>query len=113
MKAELGFDDSTLPERLLIEQVLLCWLRLSLLEREQAQALTSRLPYAYLNHLQAATTQAQRRYTNAISSLARVRRLLTFHVITSANSHYGEHSRTFEGASANLMVEPPVPSALE
>jgi hypothetical protein len=76
MKAELGFETSSLPERLLIEQVLLCWLRLSLLEREQARALSVQQPYAYLNHLQTATTQAQRRYTNAISSLARVRRLL-------------------------------------
>jgi len=76
MRAEMGFDGSTLPERLLIEQVLLCWLRLSLLERQQTRALESNQPYAYLYYLQTATTQAQRRYTNAINSLARVRRLL-------------------------------------
>ena len=76
MRAELGFEGSSLPERLLIEQVLLCWLRLSLLEKEQTRALGSSQPYAYLYYLQTATTQAQRRYTNAINSLARVRRLL-------------------------------------
>ncbi len=76
MRAEMGFENSTLPERLLIEQVLLCWLRLSLLEREQTQALEASQSYVYLNYLERATTQAQRRYTNAISSLVRVRRLL-------------------------------------
>ena len=76
MKAELGFESSSLPERLLIEQVLLCWLRLSRLEQEQNRAERGGQPYAYLHYLQTATTQAQRRYTNAISSLARVRRLL-------------------------------------
>jgi hypothetical protein len=76
MRAELGYEGSSLPERLLIEQVLLCWLRLSLLERQQTRALESNQPYAYLYYLQTATTQAQRRYTNAINSLARVRRLL-------------------------------------
>ena len=71
MKAGLGFEGSSLPERLLIDQVLLCWLRLSLLERGQAKALASSQSYAHLSHLEKATTQAQRRYTNAISSLGR------------------------------------------
>jgi hypothetical protein len=76
MRAELGYEDSTLPERLLIEQVLLCWVRLGVLERSQTHSMKGSQPYAWLNYLETATTLAQRRYTNAIQSLARVRRLM-------------------------------------
>jgi hypothetical protein len=76
MREELGYETSTLPERLLIEQVLLCWLRLSVVEDCQTRTMTGSHPYVYLNYLETATTHAQRRYTNAIQSLARVRRLL-------------------------------------
>jgi hypothetical protein len=76
MRAELGYEGSTLPERLLIEQVLLCWVRLGVLERSQTRAMKGSQPYAWMNYLETATTLAQRRYTNAIQSLARVRRLM-------------------------------------
>jgi hypothetical protein len=76
MRAELQFEQSTLPERLLIEQVLLCWVRLGVLEQAQTATMRGGQHFAYLNYLETATTHAQRRYTNAIQSLARVRRLL-------------------------------------
>jgi hypothetical protein len=76
MRAELQFEQSTLPERLLIEQVLLCWVRLGVLEQAQTATMRGGQQFAYLNYLEMATTHAQRRYTNAIQSLARVRRLL-------------------------------------
>jgi hypothetical protein len=76
MRAELQFEQSTLPERLLIEQVLLCWVRLGVLEEAQTATMRGTHQFSYLNYLEMATTHAQRRYTNAIQSLARVRRLL-------------------------------------
>lgn len=76
MRAELGFEQSTLAERLLIEQVLLCWLRLGVLERAQTRAMRGEQSIAYLTYLEAATTLAQKRYTNALTALARVRRLM-------------------------------------
>jgi hypothetical protein len=76
MRAELGYEGSSLPERLLIEQVLLCWVRLGVLERSRTYAMGGGQAYSYLNYLEAALTLAQRRYTNAIQSLARVRRLM-------------------------------------
>jgi hypothetical protein len=76
MRAELLYEQSTLPERLLIEQVLLCWVRLGVLEQSMSWTMKGGTQYTYLNYLQMALTLAQRRYTNAIQTLVRVRRLL-------------------------------------
>jgi len=75
MRANLGHAESSPLERLLIQQVTLCWLNLNLVEyrhtniREQSITLT--LGIYWEKRLSA----AQSRFTRACESLERVRRL--------------------------------------
>lgn len=74
---ELGLDTASPLERLLIEQVVIAWLRWQSVELnyqgnfEQSITLTKAL------YLEKRLSAAQRRYLQAIESLARVRRLLS------------------------------------
>ena len=75
IRADLGFESASALERLLIQQVTLCWLNLNVTECRHS-AITGQsvmLPVAlYWEHR---LTAAQRRFTRACESLARVRRL--------------------------------------
>lgn len=77
VKDELGYPDAPTLERLLIEQVALCWLRLNLLEQGYTNATmgSSRASYASLNYWERRLSAAQRRYLRACETLARVRKL--------------------------------------
>jgi hypothetical protein len=73
----LGYDSAPEIERLLIEQVVLCWVRLNLLEsrytsfREQHT-----LTIAQAHFLERRLNYAQRRYLRACETLARVRKIV-------------------------------------
>jgi hypothetical protein len=62
---------------MLIEQIALCWLRLSIVEVRHADHTTSgSIGISQADYWDRALSAAQRRYLRAIESLARVRRLL-------------------------------------
>ena len=75
MRQELGYETAPLLERLLIEQILICWLRLNLLEawhlKKTTESHTSEIGLYWDRRL----SNAQRRLTRATESLAKVRKL--------------------------------------
>lgn len=75
LKKDLGYDDAPLLEKLLIQQAALCWLKLNLVElsysNTMAQSITLTLGIFWEKRLSA----AQRRFTRACETLARVRKL--------------------------------------
>jgi len=75
LKRELGSERAPLLEQLLIQHAALCWLKLNLVELSysgtMAQSITSTLGIYWEKRLSA----AQRRFTRACETLARVRKL--------------------------------------
>ena len=89
LKRDLGYDEAPLLEKLLIQQAALCWLKLNLVELSysgtMAQSITLTLGMYWEKRLSA----AQKRFTRACETLARVRKLsrntpaLQFNIATS------------------------------
>lgn len=75
LKKDLGYDGAPMLEQLLIQQAALCWLKLNLVELSysgtMAQSITLTLGIYWEKRLSA----AQRRFTRACETLARVRKL--------------------------------------
>lgn len=75
LKKDLGNDDAPMLEQLLIQQAALCWLKLNLVELSysgtMAQSHTLTLGMCWEKRL----SSAQRRFTRACETLARVRKL--------------------------------------
>ncbi len=75
MQRELGYVDAPMLERLLIEQVLVCWLRLNLDEYRYTTVDTQGGTFAKLRYWEQRLAGAQARYVRALDALARVRKL--------------------------------------
>jgi hypothetical protein len=75
MRADLGFAESSALERLLIQQVTLCWLNLNLTEYRLTNVMKQSISFACGIYWEKRLTAAQRRFTRACETLARVRRL--------------------------------------
>lgn len=74
MLVELGFENASALERLIIQQITLCWLRLNLLEILYTISLEgSHTPEVGL-YYEKRLTATQKRFTRACETLARVRR---------------------------------------
>ena len=75
LRADLGYESASALERLLIQHVTLCWLNLNMVECRHSnvmhQSITLPLGIFWEKRLAA----AQRRFTRACESLARVRQL--------------------------------------
>lgn len=97
IKAELGFEDAPPLERMLIDHAALCWLRLHVTEAIYTTRLLVSDSHSHDSGMywERRLTGAQRRFTRALESLAKVRTL-------SAATRLIE-SRT-EAASAAKMV---------
>lgn len=76
VKRDLGYASSPPLEKMLIEQVGLCWLRLGILELKHAQHTTGSIGIPQADYWDRTLSAAQRRCLRAIETLARVRRLL-------------------------------------
>lgn len=76
-KAQLGYQAATPLERLLIDQVGLCWLRLQIAEMSYAGADSRRatLRLAELDYWERRLNASQRRFLRAMETLARIRKL--------------------------------------
>jgi hypothetical protein len=75
MRDAMGHKSVPEMERLLIDHLLLCWLRLQHIELAYTQAMAESITYERGVYWERRLTAAQRRYLRASESLARVRRL--------------------------------------
>lgn len=75
MKGELGYPAAPPLERLLIEQVVLCWLHFHLIDCEYTAATSQDIALDSADHWERRLSAAQRRYLRACESLARIRKL--------------------------------------
>jgi hypothetical protein len=62
-------------ERLLIEQVVLCWLHFNLLDLEYTNIMSASISASTADHSERRLSAAQRRYLRACEALARIRKL--------------------------------------
>ena len=89
MRAELGYAEASALERLLIQQVTLCWLNLNLTEYRFTNVTKQSISFASGLYWEKRLSAAQRRFTRACETLARVRKLsrntpaLQFNIATS------------------------------
>ncbi len=75
MKDELGYLAAPPLERLLIEQVVLCWLHFYLVDLEYTAATAQSIPLDTADFWERRLSAAQSRYLRACQSLARIRKL--------------------------------------
>jgi uncharacterized membrane protein len=77
IRTDLGYDTAPMLERLLIEQIALCWMRHNLLEYHYTAKVMSSATYVTEtgDYWERRLTFSQRRYIRAVEALARVRRL--------------------------------------
>lgn len=89
MRADLGYAESSSLERLLIQQVTLCWLNLNLTEYRHTNVMKQSISFACGLYWEKRLTAAQRRFTRACESLTRIRKwsrntpALQFNIATS------------------------------
>jgi hypothetical protein len=76
IRRSLGHDHAPEIERMLIEQVTLCWLRLNLLEQQYTRFRSETLLLDQAAFLERRLSAVQRRFLRAIETLARVRRIV-------------------------------------
>jgi len=75
LKKELGSDGAPLLEQLLIQQAALCWLKLNLVELSYSSTMKQSITLTLGIYWEKRLTAAQRRFTRACETLARVRKL--------------------------------------
>jgi len=76
LAAELAQPNDGPLERILIEQITLCWLRMGVAEQKYTAATTQDCSIRVADHWEKKLSSTQKRYTRAIESLARVRKLM-------------------------------------
>lgn len=74
LKAELGHAEASPVERLMIEHAVMCHVRLGMVEHLYSRQDSTRIEA--IEHWERRLTAAQRRFTRAVTTLARVRALL-------------------------------------
>jgi len=74
-REELGYKDAPEAEKLLISHVVLCWLRMNILELFGASILNQEMTLPKAMFWEKRLELAQRRFTRAVESLAKVRAL--------------------------------------
>jgi len=73
---EMGYSDAPAIERLLIKQIVACWMRVQWIEtRLTAQMRLDSYVVRECEHLERRLSAAQKRFTRSVESLARVRKL--------------------------------------
>lgn len=75
LRESLGYDTAPPLEQMLIEHACVCWLRLAVMEVRYSLIVTANNMLAQVEHTERRLTEAQKRFTRACESLARVRRL--------------------------------------
>jgi hypothetical protein len=76
LRRELGHEDASPAERVLIEHAVLCHVRLGMAEHLYSRATSGNSNVNTVEHYERRLTLAQKRFTRAVTTLARVRGLL-------------------------------------
>lgn len=76
LREELGYETAAPMERMLIEQVILCWVNLNIMELVHNDRLAGNHVAEDGLYWDRRLSSAQRRFTHACNSLARVRKLM-------------------------------------
>ncbi len=75
MREDLGYRQSSALERILIDQIILCWLRLHHAEFKYTEVQNRSRSLALASHWERKLSATQRRYLRACETLARIRKL--------------------------------------
>jgi hypothetical protein len=75
LKKDLGYDDAPMLEQLLIQQAALCWLKLNLVELSYSGTMKQSITLTLGMYMEKRLSAAQRRFTRACETLARVKKL--------------------------------------
>ena len=75
VRESLGYEGAPALERMLIEAVVVCWVRLAVMELRYSCVVSAQNTLAQVEHTEKRLTEAQKRFNRACESLARVRRL--------------------------------------
>ena len=75
VKRELGYVSAPGMDRLLIEHVALCWLRLQCLEQRYGNVMHQSITLVLAQHYEKRLSATQQRYLRACQSLARIRKM--------------------------------------
>jgi hypothetical protein len=76
LKRELGYEEADVAERVLIDHAVLCHVRLGMIEHLYSRHTSGAYRVDMAEHFERRLTMAQRRFTRAVTTLARVRALL-------------------------------------
>lgn len=98
LKEELGFENASPLERLLIDQAVLCHIRLGMVEHLYSRQLSGSYRLDIGAHWEMRLTLAQRRYMKAVTTLARVRGLLARAELAEASTAAKRRSATLNSA---------------
>ena len=89
LKKDIGYDNAPMLEQLLIQQAALCWLKLNLVELSYSGMMKQSHTLTLGMYWEKRLSAAQKRFTRACETLARVRKLsrntpaLQFNIATS------------------------------
>ena len=75
LKKDLGYDEAPLLEKLLIQQAALCWLKLNLVELSYSGTMSQSITLTLGMYWEKRLSAAQKRFTRACETLARLRKL--------------------------------------
>ena len=76
LRRELGFEEATPAERVMIEHAVLCHVRLGMVEHLYSRNTSGSYNIKQAEHFEKRLTLAQKRFTRAVTTLANVRALL-------------------------------------
>lgn len=100
LRADLGYAEAQPLERLLIEQVVLCWVNLHMLELVHNDRLAERHTTEAGLYWDRRLSNAQRRYMRATESLARVRKLTSATRLHDARTAAASAAKTVNNVRA-------------
>ncbi|MCE5237180.1 hypothetical protein LLH23_01645 [bacterium] len=75
IRRDLGYESSPLLERMLVDHLVLCWMRLQLTEYRYSEFLKAGGSFQEAEYWEKRLSANQRRYLRAVETLARIRRL--------------------------------------
>src|ERR1700752_2234314 len=75
LRQELGYNEATALEKLLIQHAALSWLKVSLVELHYSRTMKQPISLPLAMYWEKKLTAAQKRFTRACETLARVRKL--------------------------------------
>ncbi len=106
-RRELGYADAPEMEKLLISHAVVCWLRLNMLEIFAAQALNQdAVSFKKAEFLEKRLVIAQRRFTRAVETLAKVRALAAATRLMDSRTEAAYEAKRF----GNLRVVKALPA---